>query len=277
MALAHEGNPKEDSITIKAGEVTSTATLSIPLPAGGGISTVPPEPLPDTGDVSTCDTVFTWGPNYLAFTWNGHAYNSVTGDKTRSFDTTSIIQIATTPTCYGITRAAIPSTVTIPDSYSFAISFRGLVSGTPIAGPCFLSAADSIATNATCHAIVVDWSTGFTSFVKFEGASLSSLTNATIIYSAAFLPTDGDYFFLASTQDEFENTVSAKIYAEGDFGGTEKWGLDSTEVVTNICDAGLVAIGGVGSNGTCLFGHSVDDTFHSSVTMFAYSDADTSS
>ena len=36
MALAHEGNPKEDSITIKAGEVTSTATLTIPLSPGGG-------------------------------------------------------------------------------------------------------------------------------------------------------------------------------------------------------------------------------------------------
>lgn len=46
MALAHEGNPKTDSITIKAGEITSEATLEIDIwgRAGGGAESnlVPP-------------------------------------------------------------------------------------------------------------------------------------------------------------------------------------------------------------------------------------------
>ena len=46
MALAHEGNPKEDSITIKAGEVLSSATLTVQFAGGSGVA-MPIVPPPD--------------------------------------------------------------------------------------------------------------------------------------------------------------------------------------------------------------------------------------
>ena len=236
---------------------------------------IPPPPEEDDGESSSCDTVFTWAPNRLAFTWDGHPYNSVNGDVTRSFDTSSVITITTDAGCYGILRAAVPGALN-PESFSFAISFVDLVYGTPVAGPCFISSPSSTYVNATCFAIVVDWATGNTTLAKWENAALSSLNTATIIYQAAFLPTNGDYFYLASVQDPFENTLTAKIYAEGDFGGTVKWGSDFSHVITNVSDAGLVAIGGQGSNGRCQFGHSTNTAFHSDVTMFGYNDLDTS-
>lgn len=76
MSLAHEGNPKEDSITIKAGELISTATL-VPQFSGGGVNTgtnivTPPV---DTGDHCSCEqsnTSTQCTTDYMLYCYDGN-------------------------------------------------------------------------------------------------------------------------------------------------------------------------------------------------------------
>lgn len=57
-SLAHEGNPKEDEITITGGEVLSTTTLSIDFAGGGGLI-VPPEDFTEVVSGGNCQSVQT--------------------------------------------------------------------------------------------------------------------------------------------------------------------------------------------------------------------------
>lgn len=274
--IAHEGNPKEDSITISGGSVLSTATLTIEAPFVPAPPPTVPPPLEDAPDSDvSCSDVFAWNDGQTSFAWGPEPCNTSSGDIIRSFDTTGIIRITTTPACYGIHRAQIPGLSDSPELFSFSCSFKSLEFGTPIAGPCFMAARNSTFSEATCYAIVVDWSTGITSFVKWTNASLSSIAFGSILYQAAYLPTGEEYFYLASEQGVFGPSMTAKIYPEGSFGSGLLWGTDIvTETTTNISDAGFVAIGGPGSNGRCYFGHSTLTTCHNSLTMFGFNDVE---
>lgn len=75
MSLAHEGNPKEDSITIKAGEVTSTATLTVQFSGGGGGGVTNPIPPVDTSDHCSCEQSQTATPcttDYMLYCYDGN-------------------------------------------------------------------------------------------------------------------------------------------------------------------------------------------------------------
>jgi len=81
MSLAHEGNPKEDSITINAGELISPATLSMPFIFGGGPSGTRTDddgtgvPPPDTSDHCSCEESMTATPcttDYMSYCYDGN-------------------------------------------------------------------------------------------------------------------------------------------------------------------------------------------------------------
>lgn len=75
--IAHEGNPKEDEITITGGSVLSTATLTVYIPPSviimpGGGDIVPP---PDWGGGGGCEYVITMSPTQCPVNFVRKAYN----------------------------------------------------------------------------------------------------------------------------------------------------------------------------------------------------------
>ena len=72
-SLAHEGNPKEDTIIITGGDVLSTASLSIPfLFFGGGQPPNIPPAEPPSNISSSCPDVLGWpdGRNFIPLYYN---------------------------------------------------------------------------------------------------------------------------------------------------------------------------------------------------------------
>lgn len=80
-SLAHEGNPKEDEITIGPGDVLSTAILTINLQSYGGVAPISPPEAPVNPSSSSCPNVLTWPDdrNPIPFFYNdGQSGGSLT-------------------------------------------------------------------------------------------------------------------------------------------------------------------------------------------------------
>lgn len=276
-SLAHEGNPKEtDDLVITGGSVLSTAQLDIDFSFFGsdGQELVPDVAEPsERSHASTCSEVFTWAPNVEPMTWSASPCNSSTGDIVRSFDTASVIGIKQSPNCYGIMSHNFPG-VAVPELMSFSSTFIGLDSGAPACGTCLIAHEADSTEDVTCLAIIVDWGTGITYFVQFDGQDIRDVNNGTILYQATYTPSVGDYFYMASTQDSFENTVTAKIYSQNQFAGTVRWGTDMTLTIANLNRAGFIAVGHL-TSGKAFFGRSANQACYGSVTMFTYNEAST--
>lgn len=276
-SIAHEGNPRITDALVVSGTLDGTATLLIQFPPQLADRPLPPSPPVENSKESiSCHQVFSWTRPADPVQWvtTLETYSPTLHYKAK--DRIADVTIHQSTACYGILTSLIPG-IAAPESISFACSFKELVSGTPVSGICFLAthANGALPNNVTCLALVVNWATGVTGLYRFVNADLGSLNNATLLYSAAYTPAVGDYFFLASVQDSFENTITASIYAEGDYGGTLLWGTSLTLVVSNNARAGLIAIGG--PEGTARFGASTSDTPTSSITLFGDNDEDTSS
>lgn len=287
IQVSHEGNPPETpaSLTV-SGTLDGTVTLAIQFtpvdPESEDGVPRPEPPPPGIGGVGgdeveiTCAEVFAWDRtrgNGNAIQWSAAPCHTSSGDITRSFDVEAEVTISPSLLCYGIMNVIIPGSST-PEDYSIAMTFRELLSGAPIAGIAICSEATS-ADDVTCIALLTNWLEGTTGLYRFTGTSLNSLNNATVLSVSSYTPSVGDYYFLSSIQDPFENTLSARIYAEGDFGGTALWEDVRTLELTNNSKFGFVAVGG--PTGSVRFGHTDNQECHSDVTVFGYNDEDTSS
>lgn len=271
-SLAHEGNPKEDEISISGGSVLSTAQLDIDFQFfGGGVPNVPNVEDPSSlSRVQSCPDVFSWIPYNNAMFWTDQCLSSG-GDIFRSFDTQSIITIHQTPTCYGILSQTFPG-VAAPQSMSFASTLLSLDSGLPVCGVVLAASIPNSVEVVSCLAVISDWNAGITYLVLFTGDDIKNVTNGSILYSASYTPSIGDYYFIASIQEPGETTVTGKIYSANGYPTSQVWGADITQVMTNLNRAGYIALGHQ-TSGQASFGRSVNGSCsNDSITMFAYSD-----
>lgn len=193
-SLAHEGNPKEDEITITGGSVLSTASLDISIPFFGGTPPPPPD-VPAEGISSSCSDVFEWaGEND-----NGAFLGSATGRpwlilsdspclstgnvRTRLADTSLDIRVNSTPTCYGIIYQSVyPLAVNETPgadpaagaSILWEMRFNGVIDGQGRAGPAVWIADTPTKELASLYAVVVDVELGVSTLMRWVAAPLSA-------------------------------------------------------------------------------------------------------
>lgn len=259
--LAHEGNPKEsEPLTVSGGSVHSTATLGVELPFVPAVpGPIVPPPSTSVPIIGTCADVFTWirtdgNANPLIFTeepcnesvgWTGSD-----PPHTIQFDPHLTLTCTPSVSCYGIIQATIAGYDTAdPDIVEYYSSFLRLLSGTPNAGPCIIASHDGTPEVVSCIAIIPNFSNNTASVVRFSSASLSDIANATVLYSAAYVPTEQDIFYFQSWQPGsftatiYSQTLAATRWTSGDLGLT---------ISPNTSTCGFIAIGN--SSGQVVYG-----------------------
>lgn len=212
--LAHEGNPKEDEITIGVGSVLSTAQLDVTFPYVGGVTVVPPEEVILAPIASSCSDVFEWaGEND-----NGAFLGSATGrdwlylqetpasgnSRDRYIDQTLWLRINSTKSCYGaLWQSVWPLNLlnqfnTAGQTIDWQVTFNGIIDGTPRAGPCVWLLDGTTKDLAELWAVVINMEANACWMCHWNNQSLASLTDP---YDTMVAPNIGDRFELNMTQE----------------------------------------------------------------------------
>lgn len=213
-SLAHEGNPKEDEITITGGSVLSTASLDVEiLPPVA--NPVPPTVDPSNSHISSsCSDVFEWaGEND-----NGAFLGSATGrdwlylqetpasgnSRDRYIDQTMWLRINSTKTCYGALWQSVwplhflNQFNTAGQTLDWQVTFNGIIDGTPRAGPCVWLLDGTTKDLAELWAVIVNMEANACWMCHWNNQSLASLT---VPVDTMVAPNIGDRFELNMTQE----------------------------------------------------------------------------
>ena len=206
-SLAHEGNPKEDSIIITAGDVLSTAQLDVDFQFFGG---TPPNvpPLDQPFNVSaSCPNVFTWpdGREYIPFNYNdvqsSGAITTFTDQLQEQLTNTQYwldLDIESKPNCCGCAfvpfhMVDIPSmsfttdqVFPVHDLQVFRVTFQGKTD-TPYAGICAWVEDGSTFDDFTGYVLACNYELSITKFMKYVHQSLC--TEGTILGVISAVPT----------------------------------------------------------------------------------------
>lgn len=289
--LAHEGNPKEDSITISGGSVLSTAQLDINFEffGGGGVQLTPPAAL-DVELSTTCAGVFTWptiesGDDWIYF--SDAPCFSTTGSRTKWADGTLDLTITSTPQCYGVIWKHIDP-VAYPNSnpagcarIDWYVGFNGVLNGTPRAGPCIWVTDATTHSIAYLYAMIYNGDLGVVQLVKWDGASLADVGYGSVLGTISVTPSVGDIFWLTMAQRP-EDTGSNEVAADlrpSDFGAslgscsfvfedtTQQALYNQVAARHSRCGVGFVSIGGT-TGGACQFIHSANMTCWNGLVPF---------
>src|SRR3990167_5063622 len=192
-SLAHEGNPREDEITIAAGDVLSTAQLDVDFlffgPGAPGVPSIAATPFRIS---SSCPNVFTWpdGREYIPFNYNdvqsSGAITTFTDQLQEQLTNTTHwldLDIESKPDCCG--AAFVPfHMVDIPtmsfqtdqvfpvhDLQVFRATFQA-VQDTPYAGICAWVEDGSTVDDFTGYVLACNYELSETKFLKYVHQSL---------------------------------------------------------------------------------------------------------
>ena len=287
--LAHEGNPKENSIVIAAGDVLSTAQLDIDFQFFGSQGpNIPPPAEALTLSSYTCSDVFDWpgkeeGQDWIYF--SDSPCQTTNGSRTRWADPTLQLRINSTPACYGVLWQKI-SPVAYPTSnpasgarIDWRTSFNGVIDGTPRSGPCVWITDATTHAVASLYAAIYNADLGVIQLCSWANASLASIDNATILGTISLAPVVGDIFWLTMAQrpeDVGVNEVAidlrssdlatSKGSASFVFEDTTQQAIfNQSRVRHNRCGVGFVSVGGV-TAGKLEFKHSADQSCQNGLT-----------
>jgi len=235
--LAHEGNPRENTITITAGSVLSTASLEIQLlggfrlppifvpgpgpgPGGGGPGTCCPDDLGSFGDLSFPNTISGCPTSCASFIVG--CPDNIDQEIVRAFS--GSFNLATGRSDhygYCVTRLCCPvwpsgQSSTLPfggtnDEFHCSVpamqmQYDGVLEGFPRTGMILMKPGGT-KDNLLAYAVIIDHQDNTVKFCKFINQSLidisGELGSGSVIQSAAY-PGTGVYFFTINlTNGEF--------------------------------------------------------------------------
>jgi hypothetical protein len=248
--------------------------MAIPLPEGwktftdgdGDCSTppVPPEPVP-TKIIQTCDDVFAWNEGRdTPVIWTVPGPDcGVHGDQGEWYDTALVLEVNTSPTCYGIIDVAPPLLACERDNLEgflvWQASFQ-IVIGTPRFGICAWIQESTDSEHVTLFGLIVDVSAltiGIYQWTDMTLLNLAVLPAAT--YVTSYVPVFGDVLSLTIEQfpsfpftgpigDVYDSSNNFKLELPTDFNG----GFDGIPVMPFNWHVGFIAVGD-SPPGTALF------------------------
>ena len=291
-SLAHEGNPKEDELTITGGSVLSTASLDVQIPLFGN-PTVPSTSEPSRSHISsTCSDVFEWagendngaflgsatGRDWLYLQQTPGSGNSVE----RYIDQTLWLRINSTQSCYGALWQSFDPlnfnapTATAGQTIDWQVMFNGVIDGTPRAGPCIWLLDGTSANNATLWAAVVNMEANAIWMCQWVNQSLATLTEP---YDTMVAPNIGDKLELTMIQEAasvglnsngfyctlFDSAGNVRDTGTYVFDGTNN--AEGSQVRHTKMNVGFVSVGGV-QGGKLEFKTNLGSWLSSSTTPF---------
>lgn len=191
-SLAHEGNPKEDEIIITAGDVLSTAQLTINFASGVPFVVVPPENPPGGGSSSCPDTMlfaegaFSGTPLYYNDSQSGGSI-TVWSDQNGTgagapLSTWLAVSMETSTGCCACTYASVEMVDIPPLNFSddaiypchdmfFTLTIQG-ISDSPYAGLGFWIEDGSTVHDFTGYVLAADMGAGVTRLMKYVHGDL---------------------------------------------------------------------------------------------------------
>ncbi len=198
--IAHEGNPKLDTLTISGGSVLSDASLTIISEYIPIIPDIPPPPPPTGGGLVTCAGVFEWNEERgdVPVIWSDGLDCEVL--PTEHYDTELDLRITTGQECYGILAVDPPSLCDGLEDTDWYISLQGafeIANGSPRFGICAWCPSIIDADNVTCFGLVVDVINNTVGLYYWLNASLEDFgTLPTPLYETAYTAAPFDELFL---------------------------------------------------------------------------------
>jgi hypothetical protein len=300
-SLAHEGNPKEDDITITGGSVLSTAQLDIDFQFFGVPNVPSDEESSPTIMSSSCGLAFRWRGAIDDDSFTGRAEGrewvylsdapclGTNGVRTKLADTQMRLRIHSSPACYGALWQKMDPVAYAVESSNWAscsvidwyVGFNGIISGTPRCGPCVWVKDSTKAEIAYLYAMVFDGDAGNIKLCSWAGTSLGSLDNATIHGTINVAPSIGNIFWITISQrpdSPGSNYVSMDLRT-ADFGtslgyaeflfedSTQQAIFEHTNVRHSKCGMGFVSIGGT-TAGEAEWVHSADMSCWNGIVPF---------
>ena len=264
--VAHEGNPRTDSITISGGDVLSTASLEVILPGPSQAPAVTAPTLTGTKLTTICPTVFAWNsdrPDPFN-SWDDSCGNSDINQVFR-YDSGLAMTVNPSPNCYGVLYNEMEQAPSFTNNSGtawpiqqvfFQTAFLTLLSGAPRAGICIAVQDPTRSTaNLTLLALVTDWAAGTTGLYYWAAGDIADLSLATSSQVSSYTPSAGENFRLFFRQTDTGIFGNAFIYTNGftDIAWQAPNTIDLTASIDNPLNYGYIAVGG-GQQGSVLFG-----------------------